>query len=179
MKNIVEYLPFALLCAVLIAAFAFKNTNASRADVVTIEDENGNAFAEDQYGVQYDASDPDFWAPAAIYKTWTLDTITNTEKDTLALSSILESAYQYSIQARVLRISGTKNVKFVLDQTNATGSTVWMPIDSVSAASPDTLKTVFLMKGANVWGNKHRIRVVGTGTQSTSYQVTALYKRTN
>ena len=32
-------------------------------------------------------------------------------------------------------------------------------------------ETVFLTKGANVWGNKHRIRVVGTGTQSTSYQV--------
>lgn len=165
MKNIVKYLPFALLCAVLIAAFAFKNT--SRSAVVT----------EDENGVQHFDADPAFWAPVALYKTWTLDTLTNAETITLSLSSILESAYQYSVQAYVpASISGTKSIKFVVDQTNATGSTVWMPVDSVTATGAGT---VFLIKNANVWGNKHRIRCVGSGTQSTPFQVTALYKRTN
>jgi len=164
MKKYINYLIGPLALCALFAAISFDRP-ASQKDALAVR------FDENDKPEYYD-----FGTPKAIYKTWALDTITNTEKDTLSLPAILESQYQYSIQARVLRISGTKNVKFVLDQTNATGSTVWMPVDSVSAASPDTLKTVFLMKGANVWGNKHRIRVVGTGTQSTSYQVTALYK---
>ena len=177
MKHIVKYLPFALLVALLVAAFAFKNTNASRAAIVAIEDGNGDIVAEDQYGIRYDATDPAFWAPIALYKTWALDTLTNAETITLSLSSILESTYQYSVQAYVpASISGTKSIKFVVDQTNATGSNVWMPIDSVTATGAGT---VFLIKYANVWGNKHRIRCVGSGTQSTPFQVTALYKRTN
>jgi len=124
------------------------------------------------------SSDSEF-APVtsgAVLKSWSLDTITNAELDTLNLSEILASPYQYAYQIKLANISGTRNVKFYLDQTCAKG-TRYMTVDS--AITSGTTVNYYLMKGANTWGYRHRIRVVGAGTQSTSYLVDGLLKKTN
>lgn len=113
----------------------------------------------------------------AVVKSWTLDTITNAENDTLTLGEVLASPYQYSYQIRLANISGTRSIKFYLEQTSGTGSTRWMKVDS-AVTSGSTIND-YLMKNAETWGNKHRIIVDGTGTQSVSYKVDGWLKKTN
>ena len=114
-------------------------------------------------------------ATKSLYKTYTLDTLANAANDTLAVPWILESQYQYCFQFKVTNISGTSAIKAYLEQTNYTGSTEWTKVDSVTlAADPGS----GIMKGANVWGNKYRLIMDGSGTQSTSYRASALLKPT-
>lgn len=129
----------------------------------------------------YDESDniTTVFAPTsgAIIKSWTLDTITNAENDTLLLNEILASPYQYSYQVRMANISGTRSIKFYLEQTSATGSTRWMKVDSLTTSG--AVINDYLMRGANTYGNKHRIIVDGTGTEVVSYKVDGWLKKTN
>lgn len=113
----------------------------------------------------------------AVAKSWTLDTITNAENDTLSLGEILASPYQYSYQVRLANVSGTRSIKFYLEQTSATGSTRWMKVDSLTTSG--AVINDYLMKSAETWGNKHRIIVDGTGTQVVSYKVDGWLKKTN
>ena len=159
MKNAL-WLLFILAIAGIAATY---NPDAKTIDVVT-ETESG-------YVVDY--------APTGmtIAKTWSLDTITNAENDTLLLNYILASPYQYSYQIKLANISGTRGIKFYLEQTNATGSTRWMAVDS--AVTSGSTINAYLMEGANTWGNKHRIIVDGSGTQVVSYHVDGWLKKTN
>ena len=113
----------------------------------------------------------------AVVKSWTADTITNAESDTLTLGEVLASPYQYSYQIRLGNISGTRSIKFYLEQTSGTGSTRWMKVDS-SVTSGSTIND-YLMKGANTWGNKHRIVIIGAGTEVVTYKVDGWLKKTN
>ncbi len=135
-------------------------------ETIAVESETGN-------GLSYE------YAPVTgvIAKPYTKDTITNAANDTLSLNYILASPYQYSYQIRLTNISGTRSIKFYLEQISATGSTRWMKVDS-AITSGSTIND-YLMKGANTWGNKHRIIVDGAGTQSTAYQVDAWLKKSN
>lgn len=145
----------------LFVAFSF-----DRAPVPVEIDENGVAYYDQGAGNS-----------GAIYKPWTKDTITNAGSDVLTLPNVLSSPYQYAFQIRMTNISGTRNVKFYLEQTAATGSTRWMKVDS--AITSGSAINDYLMRGANTYGNKLRISVVGSGTQSTAYQVDGLLKKTN
>lgn len=153
---------FVILAAVGIAAYKPNIQTVQTA----IESESGNGIAFE-------------YAPAsgAIAKVWTLDTITNAENDTLTLNYILASPYSYSYQIKLANISGTRDIKFYLEQTNATGSTRWMKVDS--AVTTGSTVNAYLMEGANTWGNKHRIIVDGTGTQVVSYHADGWLKKTN
>lgn len=112
-----------------------------------------------------------------ITKVFTHDTLTTTEADTLNLGYILASPYQYSYQLKVQKITGTPNLKAVLDQRNSLSNTDWMGIDSVSISGADSTRTYFLLEGANTWGIQQRLRLVGT-TGENQYDITALLKKT-
>lgn len=112
-----------------------------------------------------------------IVKTWTHDTLTTTEIDTLNLTNILASPYQYSYQMKIAKISGTPSLKVVLDQKNVPANSDWIGIDSVAVSGADSTKTYWLIKGANTWGIQHRLRLVGT-TGVNQYDITANLKRT-
>ena len=106
------------------------------------------------------------------------DTITNTEIDTLYPGFILTSPWQYSVHVTLAAVSGTRAMKIYLDESNAkTGNTDWIAVDSLT---PTTPINTYLMKGANVWGRRQRIRVKGNAgsTQVVKYAVQAVYKRT-
>ncbi len=123
----------------------------------------------------------DFAPPKAYQKVYPVDTITNTEKDTLTLPWLLVSPYQYSYQFKVTKLTGfnNNNFKVVLDQANTSASTQWMAIDSFTRTGADSTRRDWLIKGANAWGARHRLRIIGASVNLTQYYVTANIKPPN
>lgn len=104
------------------------------------------------------------------------DTITNAEKDTLLLPVTMYSQYTYCIQGVRTSLSGTHNVKFVLQQSNTTsGNTDWVGVDSTSTTSA----TIGLLQGQELYGIRYRILVNGSGTQSSRYALNCTFKKKN
>lgn len=118
------------------------------------------------------------------------DTITNAAKDTLFVGNRTSTAwntvasptnflslYTYDIAIVRASLSGTHNVKVYLDKScTASGtSTDWQLIDSTSA----TTATTATIRGTDATGARYRLRVSGTGTQSSTYQIWSIWKRKN
>jgi hypothetical protein len=108
-------------------------------------------------------------------KTFTGGAIVNAEKDTLALPNFL-SNYQLQIQATRTAGTGTHNVKVYLDESCYTAGTAnWRVIDSTTT----TTATLGFIRQAVTYGLRHRIRMSGTGTQSSTYTVAVVGKKLN
>lgn len=112
-----------------------------------------------------------------IYKAWTVDTLTTTEKDTLNLGFTLASPYQFSYQVYCKKLSGTPSLKIVLDQRNSLTNTDWVGSDSLTISGADSIRTYFAIRGTNSYGLQHRLRLVGT-TGVNRYRITGLLKKT-
>lgn len=160
------YIYYSIL-AVLALAFGMYAFSGSETSVREFQHNDGHAT------VVYDFAGKE----SAIYKNWTVDTLTTTEKDTLALGFTLASPYQYCYQIYCKKLSGTPNLKIVLDQRNTLGNTDWLGCDSLSISGADSIRTYFALKGANTWGIQHRLRLVGT-TGVNRYRITANLKKT-
>lgn len=101
------------------------------------------------------------------------DTITNAEKDTLLLPYTLLSRFTYLFSVERTQLSGTANVKVYLDESNAqTGNTTWRTIDSTAT----TTATLAFFDGDEVYGRRLRLRISGTGTQSSTYKLRGTLK---
>jgi len=149
----------------------------------------GSAF--DSHNAQGAAQSEDDYAVVGgnVQYNFRLDTITNTELDTIPLgkpnsNNIVASPvnfmslYTYDIAVLRTSISGTHNVKVYLDRslTTTTGTaTDWFTIDSTSA----TTATPAIMRSTDATGAKYRLRIKGTGTQSSSYKIWTLWKKKN
>mgnify|MGYP007069478079 CR=1 FL=1 len=107
-----------------------------------------------------------------VRRTYAADTITNAEKDTLAVLGTFLGAYRYNVQGFRTSLSGTHNVKIYLDGSALTsGNTDWFIMDSTTTTSA----TTFSMRGS-ADAIRFRIRVSGTGTQSSRYGITSIFK---
>lgn len=119
------------------------------------------------------------------------DTITNAEINTLNIgrrdNSIwntvttpanLLSLYTYDIKVLPLSLSGTLSIKVVLDAANTTSGTIsdWMAIDSLTGT---TAAKVFNLRSTDATANRYRLRVIGSGTQSSTYQIWTAWKKKN
>lgn len=118
-----------------------------------------------------------FAAPSALLaKTWAKDTITNAANDTLTLPWVLQSRYTGALQITRTSISGTINLSVVI-QASVTGASsadvTWVTV-ATSAGTGATNETLTL---AETYGQRYRIIVDGTGTQSSSYRLSWLSKR--
>lgn len=101
--------------------------------------------------------------------------IANAEKDTLALPNFL-SNYQLSIATTRASVSGTHNVKMYLDESSfLTGTANWRVIDSTST----TTATLATIRQGTTYGVRHRIRMSGTGSQSSTYAISVIGKKLN
>lgn len=122
-------------------------------------------------------SEKQAFAPTTPYRyTWTADTITNTEIDTVSVPASFLSNYQFQIQAVRTSLSGTHNVKLYLDESNLTsGITDWRVIDSTST----TTATIGAIRQSVSYGLRYRVRVKGTGTQSSRYAMNIVAKPLN
>lgn len=107
-------------------------------------------------------------------KTFT-GAIVNAEKDTLSLPNFL-SNYQLAIQTTRTAGTGTHSVKLYLDESiYSTGTTNWRTIDSTST----TTATQAFLRQSVTYGLRHRIRMSGAGTQSSTYTVAVVGKKLN
>lgn len=117
-----------------------------------------------------------FAAPSVLSKTWTLDTIANAANDTLTVPYTLQSRYTGALQITRTNISGTTNLA-VLVQASVTSATstdvTWVTVATTAA----TTATAELLTLAETYGQRYRIIVDGTGTQSSSYRLSWLSKR--
>lgn len=147
-----------LLFVVGLLSFAGKPDYLTNADAVEVE--TGKAFA-----------------PAKLLSyTFTKDTITNAANDTLTVPWVLQSRYTGALQITRTSISGTANIAVSI-QTSVTSSSstdvTWVTVATTSA----TTATAELLTLAETYGQRYRIIVDGTGTQSTSYRLSWLSKK--
>lgn len=126
----------------------------------------------------------------SIYEhTWTRDTITNANNDTLYLPARLRpvnSDFILSYTISRTSISGTANIAVKVEETgyNYTGSTPptagWVTSFNNLGAAADTDATTATEEAIripNAYGKAYRVIVDGSGTQSTSYVVRLVMKK--
>lgn len=113
----------------------------------------------------------------------TLDTITNTEADTILVGPSASTYYTFNsnfayiyVLART-SLSGTANTTMVLQESNVStgGAATWYTLATASG----TGETITSVSASNLYGRRHRLILTGTGTQSTSYGITATLKKVN
>lgn len=106
--------------------------------------------------------------------TFTPDTITNAESDTLLLSADFISPWSYAYQIVMDSLSGTDTLSFVVQESVLrSGNTDWITV--ATGAGSGTVRT--RITGALMYGRRQRIIVNGAGTQSTRYSITFLAKK--
>lgn len=108
--------------------------------------------------------------------TWALDTIANAANDTLTVPWVLQSRYTGALQITRTNISGTTNLSVVIQTSVAPASSsddTWVTV----ATSSGTGATAELLTMSETYGQRYRVIVDGTGTQSSSYQLSWLSKK--
>ncbi len=185
MKNIfLGLIGFLILAA---AALAFKPSSAVSLDESGLTStDNVLAQFKEADGVRTVFADgSEYFAgnDRTFYEyTWALDTLSNANNDTLTLPSSLAISVMYSdfeYQYSIVRtsISGTANVALKIEQSNypnntAPGNTAWASL----ATGSGTGATVEYLTG-DCTAMRLRYIVDGTGTQSTSYRLRAIFKK--
>lgn len=130
--------------------------------------EESEARAIDKMGQVYGPPSGAFY-----FKLFPADTITNAEKDTLTLPNF-QSNFQLQVAATRTSLSGTHNVKVYLDESNyLSGTDNWRVIDSTST----TTATLSHVRQSVTYSPRYRLRVSGTGTQSSRYIISVTGKR--
>lgn len=119
----------------------------------------------------------------------TLDTITNTEADTIyivtgsasplvaANATVFNSDFTYSVIFGRTSISGTANTTVILQESNVPtgGANTWYTIATASG----TGATVAVMQGDHVRGRRLRAIITGTASNVVSYSATLTLKKVN
>ncbi len=163
-------LPLLLLIAasaMLTGLQSFKNSGANAtAALITEQDDNGTL---------------NYAPPGTYYEyTWTKDTISNANNDTLYLPARLSpllSDFQVCYSIIRTSISGTANIAVKVEESAYSSGTVtdWVS-KATTAATTATAEHLVL---SHVPGMRQRIVIDGTGTQSTSYVVRGVLKKLN
>ncbi|PHN06954.1 hypothetical protein [Flavilitoribacter nigricans] len=105
---------------------------------------------------------------------FTLDTLTNGGTITYlpSKSSTGFEEYDYSWQVINTNISGTSAGSIIVEESLFSSGDYWTPVDTVAIVSG----TAQIASGT-LGAVRQRIRVVGTGTQSTQVRVAALFRK--
>lgn len=117
-----------------------------------------------------------FVSAGGAYRYRLIDTITNAELDTITLPVNFISLYTGLATVERTNLSGTTNVSVFLDESNFTsGTNNWYTINTVAG----TGATVAIASQTELAGIRYRIRIVGSGTQSTRYVFNFTAKKKN
>ncbi len=144
-----------LAITALFTALSFDRT--SNSNLVEV-DENGS---ETEY----------FVAPKAYQRVYARDTMSAAGNTTVDIPWPMVSPYQYNYYIRLRKLQHTPNVKVVLREANSTGSTLWSPIDSVTCSAADSTKVHFRLRGTTVYGARHQLLFVKTGTTTVQRDI--------
>jgi hypothetical protein len=119
-----------------------------------------------------------------------LDTLTNTESNILTIgrrdNSVWNtvtnptnflSLYTFDVKVKTANLSGTHSVKVVLDGSNVSSgtSTGWVGLDSLTTTAQNTIQ----LRTTDATATRYRLRISGTGTMSSTYQVWMFCKKKN
>ena len=106
--------------------------------------------------------------------TFTPDTITNAERDTLLLPADFVSPWSYVYHIVMDSLSGTDTLSFVIQESILrSGNTDWITVATAAGSANVSAR----ITGALMYGRRQRIIVNGAGTQSTRYSVAFLAKK--
>lgn len=113
---------------------------------------------------------------ASIYQyTFTSDTITDTEADTLVLPVLLYSKWDYNWTVTTTQESGTTDITAKLYESHLSSGDSWYQLTDTLALSGAT--DIDRLTGSPVAGIRQRLILTGAGTQTTTYTVKAIYKK--
>ena len=107
--------------------------------------------------------------------TFTTDTITNTEADTLLLPADFVSPWSYTYSIVLDSLSGADTLSFVVQESaSKSGNSDWV---TVSTGAGSELTSPLRLTTALMYGRRARIIIRGSGTQSTTYSIVFLAKK--
>ena len=107
--------------------------------------------------------------------SFTADTITNTEADTLLLPTDFVSPWSYAYHIVVDSLSGTDTLRFTVQESVLrSGATDWV---TVSTGAGSAFVSPVRLSAALMYGRRQRLIITGSGTQSTRYTVSFLAKK--
>lgn len=106
---------------------------------------------------------------------FTLDTLINATSITFlpSKSSTGMDEYDYYWQVTSTNISGTTAGSIIVEESIHSSGDYWTPVDTVAVA------TGSLLLSGQLGAVRQRIRIVGTGTQSSQIRVAALFRKRN
>jgi len=103
-----------------------------------------------------------------------LDTITDTEADTILIPGLLYSKWAASYTLSTTQNSGTQDLTFVLQESPASSGGPWVQVGTKTTSGASDVDRIEV---ATVYGVKHRVIVTGTGTQETAYDIDVVMKK--
>lgn len=109
--------------------------------------------------------------------TFTTDTISDTEADTLLIPTNLLSDLTYNWTITTTELSGTLDITAVVQESNTIGGTPtdWVPVGTQAITADTTVR----IAGDRVYGTRQRIILTGSGTQEGQYVLNARFKYPN
>lgn len=106
--------------------------------------------------------------------TFTPDTITNTERDTLLLPTDFVSPWSYLYHVVIDSLSGTDTLAFTIQESALkSGNTDWVSVATGAGSRGNPAR----ITGDLMYGRRQRIIIIGSGTQSTRYSIMFLAKK--
>jgi hypothetical protein len=102
------------------------------------------------------------------YRYSITDTITNTESDTILLPALMLSPWSYNWTIQTAQLSGTTNLAYTVQESSSVAGSDWLQVGTGTATGATFLGRLV---GALIYGQRQRIIITGTGTQSTLYTV--------
>ncbi|MFZ7152196.1 MAG: hypothetical protein ACO1HP_00360 [Bacteroidota bacterium] len=122
--------------------------------------------------------------PPQIYQyTWTTDTLTDTEGDTLTGVTLYYDLWNYNYSCTATQLSGSTNIIHILQENNFTSGNTgsWYEVERDTLVGAGTQR---LYGGSNLYpslikGVRQRVIVKGIGTQSSRYTLKGTFKKTS
>jgi hypothetical protein len=121
--------------------------------------------------------------PPAVSNTYryefTADTITNAENDTINMTVQFLDAWVPNVFLETTQLSGTQAINLIIQENSKlTGTTGWISVDTVALSGSSDLDRLSY-PSAPYWVRGQRMRVIidGSGTQSTRYTGRVIAKR--
>lgn len=154
--SFLKYLVAPIAIVLVVVALSFDRAE----NEVRVYDDNGG-------WVEYTYAAP----PKSYQRIIPRDTMAAAGNTTVDIPWIMASPYQYNYYVRLRKLQHTPNVKVVLREANSTGSTLWSPIDSFTCSGADSTKLHFRLRGTHVYGARHQLLFVKTGTTTVERDI--------
>ena len=105
-----------------------------------------------------------------------VDTITNTESDTITYSFPYRN-FDYAWMLQATGISGTDSLSVKIEETACASCSTWKQVGNTATLGATGATNQIAFFTGDLYGLRHRIIITGIGTQSTKYNVYATFRR--